>query len=190
MAKCLPKYLPTKVLISLSILLLVSGLGLLGFGPRESFQLTPASSPTPPVFIPPAATSSAVLVTRVIDGDTIEIAGGQRVRYLGVDTPETKDPRKPVQCFGKEASSENKNLVEGKRVILEKDISETDKYGRLLRYIYLPLQDGRLLFVNDYLIRQGFAKTLTIPPDVKFAEQFLEAQRQARENKKGLWEKC
>ncbi len=135
-------------------------------------------------------TPSGVLVTKVIDGDTIEIEGGQRVRYLGVDTPETKDPRKTVECFGKEAAGKNRELVEGKRVILEKDISDTDKYGRLLRYVYLPLPEGTLLFVNDYLIRTGFAKVLTIPPDVKFSQQFLEAQVKAREQNLGLWKMC
>ena len=133
---------------------------------------------------------SGVLVTKVVDGDTIEIEGGEKVRYLGVDTPETKDPRKPVQCFGKEASNKNKELVEGKRVILEKDVTETDKYNRLLRHVFLDLGDGTRLFVNDYLIREGYAQVLTIPPDVKYSEQFLEAQKQAREQKLGLWNKC
>ena len=72
------------------------------------------------------------LVTKVIDGDTIEIEGGMRVRYIGIDTPETVDPRKPLQCFGKEATNKNRQLVAGKKVYLEKDVSETDKYGRLL----------------------------------------------------------
>lgn len=131
-----------------------------------------------------------VLVTKVIDGDTIEIEGGTRVRYLGVDTPETKDPRKSVECFGKEAYNKNRDIVEGKRVILEKDITDKDKYDRLLRYVYLPLPDSSLLFVNDYLIRTGFAKVLTIPPDVKFAARFLEAQTEARQQNIGLWKMC
>ena len=76
-------------------------------------------------------------VIRVVDGDTIEIEGGQKVRYIGIDTPETVDPSRPVGCYGKEASDKNKELVEGKIVRLEKDISETDRYGRLLRYIYV-----------------------------------------------------
>lgn len=134
--------------------------------------------------------NESVLVTKVVDGDTIEVEGGEKVRFLGVDTPETKDPRKPVQCFGKEASNKNKELVEGKRVILEKDITDKDKYDRLLRFVFLPLEDGNRLFVNDYLIREGYAQVLTIPPDVKYSEQFLEAQRQARQQKKGLWNRC
>jgi len=74
-------------------------------------------------------------VTHVVDGDTIELSTGEIVRYIGVDTPETKHPTKPVQCFGKEASAYNSSLVLGKTVILTKDISETDRYGRLLRYV-------------------------------------------------------
>ena len=146
----------------------------------------------------PLATSSAVvgvtgeqgLVAKVIDGDTIELINGQTVRLIGIDTPETVDPRRPVGCFGKEASLETKNLVAGQWVILQKDISETDKYGRLLRYIYLPFKDGQTLFVNDYLVRAGFAKVLTYPPDVKFNEQFRQAEKEAREGKKGLWGRC
>ena len=132
-------------------------------------------------------------VTKVVDGDTVQVLIGNSkftVRLLGVDTPETVDPRKSVQCFGKEASNEAKKLLTGKEVILQKDVSDTDLYKRWLRFIYLPLSDGSYLFVNDYLIREGFAKVLTIPPDVKFGEQFLEAQREAREGKKGLWGRC
>lgn len=125
------------------------------------------------------------LVTRVIDGDTIEIAGGERVRYLGIDTPETVDPKRPLQCFGREASQKNKELVEGKYVRLEKDISEADKYGRLLRYVYV---DDK--FVNFELVKDGFAHILTIPPDVKHQEKFLAAEREAREAKRGLWGTC
>lgn len=133
--------------------------------------------------------AQTVLVTRVIDGDTIEIDHGIKIRLLGIDTPETKDPRRPVECFGKQAAAETKSLLEGRLVILEKDVSETDKYGRHLRYIFLPIED-QLLFVNDYLIRGGFAKALTYPPDVKFTEQFRQAERDAKEANKGLWGRC
>lgn len=135
------------------------------------------------------ATGDTVQVKRVIDGDTIELATGQKVRYIGVDTPETVDPRRPVGCFGKEASNVNKSLVNGKPVRLEKDISETDKYSRLLRYVYVQTDQGEL-FVNDYLARQGYAMVKTYPPDVKYEAQFLQAQQEARENNRGLWAKC
>lgn len=158
----------------------------------------PPEEAVPTKVSPPIATESAtfgvegerVLVTEVIDGDTLKINNEQKVRLIGIDTPETKDPRKPMQCFGKEASNELKRLIDKKYVILEKDISETDKYSRLLRYIYLPLESGQVLFIQDYLVRGGFAKVLTYPPDVKFNEQLREAERSAKENNRGLWSKC
>lgn len=137
-------------------------------------------TPTPTNQATPSA--QTVKVTRVVDGDTIEIEGGQKVRYIGIDTPETVDPKKPVQCFGKEASNKNKELVENKQVRLEKDVSETDQFGRLLRYVYIDD-----VFVNDYLVRNGFAHSSTFPPDVKYQSQFLEAEKEARENGRGLW---
>lgn len=124
-------------------------------------------------------------VDRIIDGDTIEIEGGQKVRYIGIDAPETVHPSKTVACFGKEAAEKNKELVEGKMVKLEKDVSETDKYGRLLRYVYV---EG--LFVNDYLVRQGYATVYTTPPDIKYQDLFFESERAARDNKRGLWTSC
>lgn len=152
----------------------------------ENLQELKESSPSTAVIDPKF---EKVKVLRVIDGDTIDTNIG-RIRYIGVDTPETVDPRRGVQCFGKDASDENKRLVEGKQVYLEKDVSETDKFRRLLRYVYLELDDGQLLFVNDYLVRQGFAQTVTYPPDVKYIDQFTQAQRQARENQRGLWMVC
>lgn len=121
-------------------------------------------------------------VARVVDGDTIKLESGEVVRYIGIDTPETVDPRKPVQCYGKEASDRNRELVEGKEVKMEKDISNTDKYGRLLRYIWL---DGTL--INELLVRDGYAQSSSYPPDVKYQDRFVEAQRLAREENKGLW---
>ncbi len=125
------------------------------------------------------------LVTRVIDGDTIDVlmAGeNKRVRYIGIDTPETVHPSKSVECFGLEASNKNKELVAGKVVQLVKDISETDKYGRLLRYVYV---DG--LFVNQTLVQEGFANAYSFPPDIAQSEVFLQAEREAREGGIGLW---
>lgn len=188
-----------KGIIPTALSLILFGLLLLLFGvtspQQESF---PTSSPTPLVENMPESLSSAVasteseqvLVNKVIDGDTIEIDNGIKVRLLGIDTPETKDTRKPVECFGKEAAAETKRLLEGNIVILEKDVSDKDKYKRLLRYIYLPLEEGQVVFVNDYLIREGFAKALNYPPDVKYNEQLREAEKFAKESKKGMWSRC
>lgn len=129
--------------------------------------------------------SNVVKVIRVIDGDTIEIEGGERIRYIGVDTPETVDPRKPVQCFGIEASNKNKELVEGKMARLEKDITDRDKYNRLLRYVWVGDT-----FVNLELIKQGFAYSSSYSPDIKYQDLFVKTQREAREMKRGLWDTC
>ncbi|MDO8638652.1 MAG: thermonuclease family protein [Candidatus Daviesbacteria bacterium] len=180
----------------ITFFLLALSLGLLWLGwesgkeNTQQYNLT-LEEPTPTIEVTdPVNQETGVFVTRVVDGDTIEIEGGQKVRYIGIDTPETVDPRRAVGCFGKEASNKNKELVEGKMVILEKDITNVDKYGRLLRYVYLKQADGTLLFVNDYLVREGYAKNYTYPPDVKFNAQFLEAEREAREQNRGLWNKC
>lgn len=140
-------------------------------------------------------TEETVRVARVIDGDTVELADGRKIRYIGIDTPEMGDVRTAVACFAREAMEENKRLVEGKTVRLEKDVSEADRYGRLLRYVYSG--DGTHqtvrpdVFVNDNLVRQGFARVATFPPDVHYQEQFLEAQREAQEQGRGLWgKKC
>jgi micrococcal nuclease len=135
---------------------------------------------------PRPAPSGMFRVAQVIDGDTIELEGGARVRYIGVNTPETVHPTKAVECFGKEASNYNKQLLAGGIVRLEKDITDTDKYGRLLRYIYLP--DGT--FVNLQLVANGYAYADTYPPDIAHAQEFVTAQRLARESRLGLWGSC
>lgn len=138
----------------------------------------------------PHATSSA-RVKFVVDGDTIELENGQRVRYIGIDTPELHHPQKPVQCYGQEAKNENEKLVQGKEIILKKDVSETDRYGRLLRYIFVPTDASpEGMFVNEYLVKEGFAHMATFPPDVAYADVFRKAQNEAITNEKGLWKNC
>lgn len=138
---------------------------------------------------PEASLSGEVVtVVRVIDGDTIDIEGGRRVRYIGIDTPEMGDARKETACFAGEATEENKRLVDGKAVRLEKDISETDEYGRLLRYVSIASPAGE--FINDYLVRQGFARVDTFPPDVAHLQEFLASQQKAERESLGLWRIC
>jgi micrococcal nuclease len=142
----------------------------------------PATNPTPP---PGTGTRTRARVTRVVDGDTIDVSIANqtfRVRYIGVNTPETVDPGSPVECYGPEASAFNKSLVEGKVVELEKDVSETDRFGRLLRYVYVG---GT--FVNAELIKQGYAQVNTFPPDVKYTEMFRQLEQEARTARRGLW---
>jgi micrococcal nuclease len=182
-------FIPKKILIiGAGVLILIIGIGIgLGLGRNRS---SPAVTPTTTSLTGSSAKNeikdnALVKITRVIDGDTIEIEGGERVRYIGIDTPETVDPRKPVQCFGVEASNKNKELVEGKMVRLEKDITDRDKYNRLLRYVYVGDT-----FINLELIKQGFAYSYSYPPDIKYQDQFLKAQQEAREAKRGLWNAC
>jgi micrococcal nuclease len=127
-----------------------------------------------------------VEVKKVIDGDTIELASGQKVRYIGINTPK----QELGDCYAKEAVKRNKELVEGKFVRLEKDVSEKDNYGRLLRYVYLGKKEENKISVNEILIKEGFAQVLTLLPDMAFAEKFLQSEREAREQKLGLWAAC
>lgn len=127
-------------------------------------------------------TSELARVSRVIDGDTIELEGGERVRYIGINSPELRDKRERVACFAAKAREANKILVEGKEVRLQKDVSERDKYGRLLRYVFVGD-----IFVNFEMVRQGFAYSATYPPDVKYQSQFLQVRKKAKEIKTGLW---
>ena len=127
-----------------------------------------------------------IKVARVVDGDTIVLINGETLRYIGIDTPEEVDPRKPVQCFAQAAAEKNKELVEGKEITFQKDISTTDKYGRWLGFVYL--QDGT--FVNEELVRQGYAFAYPYPPDISKSEIFRQAEEYARNNKLGLWGSC
>src|SRR5438034_1570900 len=128
-------------------------------------------------------------VVRVVDGDTIKVRldGGrtERVRYIGIDTPESVKPDTPVQCFAKKASHFNDSLVSGRDVTLKTDAEERDRYGRLLAYVYA---DGR--FVNRELVARGYARTLTIPPNVAHEDEFARLARRAREAGLGLWRAC
>jgi micrococcal nuclease len=133
------------------------------------------------------ADSAVVQVVRVVDGDTIQvccIAGKrEKVRYIGINTPETKHPSKGVEYFGKEASEANRRLVDGKTVSLEFDVQQRDRYKRLLAYVYL--KDGT--FVNAWLVARGYAQVMTVPPNVKYQELFLKIEHEVRGAKRGLW---
>ncbi|HEV2770569.1 MAG TPA: thermonuclease family protein [Solirubrobacteraceae bacterium] len=129
-------------------------------------------------------------VVRVVDGDTITVRLDGReetVRYIGVDTPETKRPGTPVQCFGPAASAFNKRLIEGERVRLARGVEERDRYGRLLGYVY---RVSDRLFVNAALVRGGYARARTYPPNDRYAAAFGALAASAREGGRGLWGRC
>jgi len=131
--------------------------------------------------------SATVQVVRVIDGDTIQVCCvfGDRVkvRYIGIDTPETHHPMRGVEPYGMEAAEANRKLVDGKTVRLEFDVQQFDKYGSTLAYVYL--EDDT--FVNAWLVEHGYAMVMTVPPNVKYQDLFLRLQREAREERRGLW---
>jgi micrococcal nuclease len=150
--------------------------------PRAAVTAAP-SAPTSSPSVGAARVRAEVV--RVTDGDTIRVRIEGReyaVRYIGIDTPETVDPRQDVQCFGREASAFNTQLVAGRVVELEKDVSETDQFGRLLRYVHV---DGAM--VNEQLVRQGYARASSYPPDVRHEGRFRTLESEARASGAGLW---
>ncbi len=137
-----------------------------------------------------------ILVKRVVDGDTIQLERGERLRLIGIDTPEMHDSSKlyrdsrktnqdveTIKNLGRKSFAFTKRLIEGKSVRLEFDVEKHDKYGRLLAYVYL--KDGT--FVNAEIVKFGFASLMTIPPNVKYADLFKALFKEARENNRGLW---
>ncbi|MGH7927549.1 MAG: thermonuclease family protein, partial [Candidatus Binatia bacterium] len=197
---------PRKRLTALGLIALIT----LAFGVpwvREIFGTTPEESPPskpPAVEVPhpiaaaptqesttdPSAApevagvnkgEQTAKVARVIDGDTIEIETGEKVRYIGIDAPETSG-----ECLHAEATAKNQELVEGKLIRLEKDISEVDSFGRLLRYVYI---DGHM--INETLVREGFADARAYPPDTQYESLLKQAELSAKVNRWGIWsEQC
>lgn len=143
-------------------------------------NLTNYKSPIPTYSQP----TDVFKVIRIIDGDTIEIEGGKKVRLIGIDAPEINNG-KEADCYANEAKNYLNNLLNGTKINLEKDISETDRYGRLVRYIYLDK-----VFINEKLVRDGFALVSTYPPDIKYQDKLIEAEKYARSNNLGLWNVC
>ena len=132
-------------------------------------------------------------VSRIIDGDTIELSNGMRLRYIGIDTPEMNftNNRSP-ECFAKEATKLNKELVLAKTVRLVKDINNTDRYGRLLRYVYINDDSSTIdpnKSINEYLVEAGVAVARSFPPDVAMQDVFRKAEAKARAEGRGLWAK-
>jgi micrococcal nuclease len=159
------------VVLALAVLILVTGGNDGDEGPDE-----------------PEGRRVVATVTRAVDGDTVEISldgATEDVRYIGVDTPESVAPDQPVECFGERASHFNASLVEGHEVSLVFDDERRDQYGRLLAYVYLGDE-----FVNAELVRRGFARTLTIPPNTRHADRFARLAAAAGAAGRGLWDAC
>jgi|YelNatPaOPRAMG01_1025707.scaffolds.fasta_scaffold05302_6 micrococcal nuclease len=140
---------------------------------------------------------SDIKVKRVIDGDTLELENGQRLRLIGIDAPEMHESKKlyrdvqrtkkdiqTIKSMGRRSYEFLKNILENKRIRLEFDVERYDRYNRLLAYVFLK-EDNT--FVNAKMIEEGYAQPLTVPPNVKYADYFLTLFRKARQEKKGLW---
>ncbi len=141
-----------------------------------------------------ASNDGTATVTHVVDGDTIDVRIGgrdERVRLIGIDTPETKKPNAPIECFGPEASAFTTSLLPvGSTVRIERDVVGRDDYGRLLGYVYLLTEHSTDTFVNMEIVRQGYATPLTIEPNSTFARDFAEAASDAEAAGRGLWTTC
>ncbi len=159
---------------------------------RDIASLSQAEGVEVPDGVPDGAMEAKVL--RIVDGDTIDVGiSGHtvRVRLIGIDTPETKDPNDPVECYGAEATTHTTGMLGGRTVWLEKDVSEIDRYERLLRYVWVvPKSGGAAYFANEQLVRDGYAMASRFPPDVKYAERLRDAERDARDAGRGLWDVC
>jgi endonuclease YncB( thermonuclease family) len=191
-----------RIFVVVILVIIVTGIILFFFPAKTVSHISGKSIPSANTFSTStiqfklSSSSEIAFVPRIIDGDTIEVeivdpttrtlGKPQSLRYVGMDTPETVDPKKPVECFGHEASARNQQLVAGDYVILQKDVSDRDKYGRLLRFVFLL--DGT--FVDLELVREGYARVLTIPPDVEYASDFAAAAASAQSAKLGFWGAC
>lgn len=174
-----------------SIAVAILGLIASGCGGSSSPRPSPAPTSVSATDVPTQAGPSRVQaqVLSVTDGDTIRVLIDGRsvaIRYIGIDTPETVDPRTSVECFGREATAFNRQLVEGKTVELEKDVSEVDKFGRTLRYVWIE-RGSQMVMANEELVRNGYATSSTYSPDVKYHERFGGLEAAARAGGLGLW---
>jgi len=128
------------------------------------------------------APAARLEIAKVVDGDTIHLVDGTKIRYIGIDTPEKNDKRPEVREMAKRATEANRFLLSNGPIRLEFDVSDTDRYGRVLAYVY-----SGDVFVNAELVRLGYASAYTYPPDVRYSELFVSLEQEARENRRGLW---
>ncbi|MFV1917711.1 MAG: thermonuclease family protein [Patescibacteria group bacterium] len=169
--------------LAVNVLLLIAMVNLVNNRLFDFSKLIQSRQLIEPEVAGEATESEEMLVNMVIDGDTIVLEEGVVVGYIGIDAPPKSSESE--ECFANEAFQVNRILVEGKSIRLEKDISEGDSDGRLLRYVWVEN-----ILVNDFLVREGYARSFSNPPDLKYQQELLQAEREAFEANKGLWEAC
>lgn len=153
---------------------------------QEQLEILVAETTDAPVVFDEAAIYESALVVRVVDGDTVELDSGERVRYIGMDAPELNSRNaSAAECYATESAQANREWVEGVVVKLEKDRTNRDRYGRLLRYVWVDE-----VMINEWLVQEGFATQITYPPDRKYEDRLMEAQLSARAKNIGLWRDC
>ncbi len=157
----------------------------------RAMDATPESTPIGDA-IPEGVTEATVV--SVSDGDTVRVdinGETESLRLILIDTPETRDPNDPVECYGAEATQFAKSILsKGTKIYLEQDVSDRDRYGRMLRYIWLVGDDGQAYLFNETLVREGFAVLYTYPPDIKYVDRIRAAQDAAVGEQAGLWKEC
>ena len=178
------------VLLALASLLAVVSPSLSGPAPSAPSPSAPSPSAPSPYPLPRGERDEIGTVVRTVDGDTIyvRLAGGvEKVRYIGIDTPEVHHPTRGEEPGGRAATEVNRRLLGREPVRLETDVQLRDRYGRLLAYVWVRRPDGGELMVNAELVRLGYAAVMTVPPNVRHAELFRKLAAEAREQRRGLW---
>lgn len=175
-------YMRLRFLIALGIIICI-----LFILYRILAQYQPRTSHSPINTITNSPTISVIesTVSFVYDGDTIQISDGTKVRLIGIDAPEVAHDNSNQQCFATESAKLLKELILDQKISIEQDKQKQDVYGRMLGYIWTDN-----VFINDFMIRQGYAKSMPIKPNTKYAVLFYDAQKDAQENKRGLWKEC
>ena len=175
---CPQRHLVTRARLLLPLMIILASCS--NTGPTAPRPASPAGGLAP-----------NAIVVRHVDGDTVIVRRGddeQSVRLIGIDTPETKKPNTPIECFGPEASARLHDLLpDGSSVRLERDVEERDTYNRVLAYVY---RSGDALFVNEAMATEGYANALTIRPNTAHADTIGAATDQARRERRGLWGSC
>ena len=176
----------------LLVIALIGGIAagsLFGNGVGRLTALISGNEPedTGEIELPDEDEGEIVRVTRVLDGDTLEIEGGEQVRYIGIDAPENSDES---ICYGRKSAEINELLVGGKEVRIIGDTQDKDALGRLLRYVFVEDEGGEEIFVNLHLVEEGAAFAVTYPPDTRYGKDLQAAELVARDLERGLWSEC